>query len=285
MSTINFDSVLARFEQQQQAANAANAERYDALLAAISDLGSQTGQTYDAALGDIENLGTAARERVRQQRTRASGQAEQDLISRGLGNTTVRQSVQRGIASDAELAQQNIDEQVGAQRSGIRQGLAGNQLQVGSMLANAIQGRNDVGPDLGLYAQLLQAAAAGDTQQRQATVGPTTPTRSLWQQSLDRNALATAGQGGAGGGGSGGGGAGGSYIGNQGGSGGGGNRADVVVGGSLPPVDTEAAGRANTLNTLGQKRSGGGLQKLSSLMQQVTGKTHYDPSGGGYVNA
>ena len=132
---LNFDEIIGRFEEQQNAANAKNEERYGQLLAAIESLGAQTTGTFQEALGEISTLGDAARTRVDQTATREKGRAEQDLISRGLGNTTIRESVRRGITDDQSLQHQGINESVGQQRSGILQNLAGNQTQIGSMLA------------------------------------------------------------------------------------------------------------------------------------------------------
>jgi len=171
---LNFDDIISRFEEQQNAANAKNEERYGQLLAAIESLGAQTTGTFQEALGEISTLGDAARTRVDQTATREKGRAEQDLISRGLGNTTIRESVRRGITDDQSLQHQGIDESVGQQRSGILQNLAGNQTQIGSMLAGAIEGRNDIGPDLSMLASLLQASASSDTSRVSVSV-PNSP--------------------------------------------------------------------------------------------------------------
>lgn len=201
MSAFNITDIIKRFEAAQLAANKANEDRYQQILSSLS------GQ------------GAAARRRVDQQATQAGGAADQDLISRGLGNTTIRQSVQRGVASDKELANQSIDEQVAGMRAGV------------------MERRNDEGPDLSMYANLIQAAsAAGDPNRRtQAFIGRGVPAGGIG---------GGGGGGGSSGGGSFGGGRGGLIrFGEGGGGGGGGTDASIVRGtGSVtPPVPTAAA--------------------------------------------
>ena len=171
-STIDFNAIIQRMEAAQKAANEANLLRYEQLLQAIGDLGAQTHGTYQEAFQNIEGLGTAARQRVQQGKIRGQARAEQDLISRGLGNTTIRGGAMRGIAEDAERQQQAIDEAVGSQRSSLLQGRAGMEAQIGGMRAGAIEGRRDIGPDMSLMASLLQAAASqGDQTPIRASVG------------------------------------------------------------------------------------------------------------------
>lgn len=146
---LNFQDIISNMQQQQSDANQANLQRYRQLLKTIR-------RTRKGALRDVEGAGQAATQRLERESTARMGQAEQDLISRGLGNTTIRSAVQRGIQSDTDLAQQSIFEGVGQQKAGLR-------METGGRLAAAIEGRNDIGPDLSMMAGLLQAASAQDT--------------------------------------------------------------------------------------------------------------------------
>ena len=162
MSSINFQDVIGKFEKAQADANAANEARYTQLIAALQDLMGRSAGTYDDILKNIESTGGVARQRVERDTAKMIGRSEQDLISRGLGNTTIRSSVQRGIRSDAEFANQAIDEQLTTQRANALQSRIGDDIRTTGMFADAIERRNDIGPDLGQYAALLsQAAAAG----------------------------------------------------------------------------------------------------------------------------
>lgn len=152
--------VIRRLDKSQKKANMANEERYQNLLKSIQGTGEQTQATFGEALTGVADVGSASRERIRRNYANLWGQAEQDLISRGLGNTTIRPTVRRGIASDEALALSQVDESMAQLRSGILQNRAGMEFNVGGLQAGAIQNRSDVGPDLSLYAGLLQQSAA-----------------------------------------------------------------------------------------------------------------------------
>jgi hypothetical protein len=119
-------------------------------------------ERYRKILGQFETLGQAGRARIEQQTARRQAEATQSLVSRGLGGTTITSAVERGIASDAELSRQQLEESVAMQKAGV------------------MERRTDTGPDLGMFANLLQMA--GQQQQQGQSViriqgpgGPGTP--------------------------------------------------------------------------------------------------------------
>lgn len=125
-------------------------------------------QRYQQALGQFETLGQAGRARIEQQTTQRQASATQGLTSRGLGSTTITSAVERGIAGDAELQQQQLGESVAVQKAGL------------------MERRSDVGPDLGMFASLLQAAGQGQQQPRRSVV-----TRMGAQAAAGRTAFGT----------------------------------------------------------------------------------------------
>lgn len=271
MSQINFQDVIRRFEEQQAAANEANLQRFRQLTELLTNLGTQTQGTYADVLAQVQNVGDVARQRAQQDALRLQGRSEQDLIDRGLGNTTIRSSVQRGIASDAELNQQQIDEQQALLRSGVMERGAQSNIQTTGMLANMIEGRNDVAPDLGLYSQLLQAAAQNANRTPvTANVGATSPALGL-AESL-RSKFGTAGGGGGGssgspsgsfqpatGGGGGGGGSGVQWIGP-----GAGNPYDLGPGGNASGAYQPPTSTASSIKDSYLRRTGGPVTKSLS---------------------
>jgi hypothetical protein len=178
----NYNDIIRQLEDAQSQANRANMQRYADLMQTINDLGQQVGSmgTYGQAQDAINQVGQAARTRVEQNAVRQGALAEQDLISRGLGSTTVRTSAHRGVQADAERQQQQIDEMVASQRAGLLERRAGVEMGVGGMMADAIQGRYDEGPNLGLYAQLLQASAAAGDQKPAYAFVPNTPSTPMY---------------------------------------------------------------------------------------------------------
>lgn len=147
-------------QASQAQANADENDKYNRLLASISGLQGQIGNTYGQAQSALEGVGTSARQRIADQQAQQSAASDQSLISRGLGNTTVVNANRRGIASDAERANQSIDEQVASMKSGLLTQRAGSELQLGNLNADAILSRSATsGLDMNTYLQLIQQLA------------------------------------------------------------------------------------------------------------------------------
>lgn len=154
-------AVAARSTKAAQTqANTDEESKYQRLLTSISGLQGQIGGTYGQAQSALEGVGTAARQRVADTQTQQSASSDQSLISRGLGNTTVVNAARRGIQSDAERANQSIDEQVGAMKSGLLTQRAGAEMDLGRLNADAILSRSATsGLDMNAYLQLIQQLA------------------------------------------------------------------------------------------------------------------------------
>lgn len=162
---IDFNQIIRQLEAQQKQANEANLARYGQLMDHVGGLSQQIGSmgTYGQAIDQVNQIGDSARVRIDEAGTRQGALATQDLTSRGLGNTTITQSAERGVQSDVQRSHQELDERLAAQRSGILERQAGMEFNLGNLTANAMLSRVDQGPDMGLYSQLLaQAGAAGD---------------------------------------------------------------------------------------------------------------------------
>ncbi len=119
--------LLKQLQQSQAKANKANEQRYQQIL------------------GTFTNLGQAGTQRIAQQEQQNVAQGQQDLTSRGLGNTTLQMAVSRGAASDAELARQQLQESIALQKAGV------------------MERRTDQGPDLSMFANLIAQAQQAQT--------------------------------------------------------------------------------------------------------------------------
>lgn len=104
--------------------------------------------------------------------TALSGQMSQQMIDRGLGNTTVQQSIQRGLASDRSAEATRSREGYSKLMADYQTKIGGNALeaqQQGFSMMSGIQGRtldwmNSITappPDPGLYAQLAAMEREG----------------------------------------------------------------------------------------------------------------------------
>ena len=200
-SGINIDQIIQRFIKDSDDAKQASLAQLDQLMSTIKQLGIQVGGTFDEALGGIAGAGEAASADAerRGQQTFAAGR--QDLISSGLSSTTLGPNLRRAVAGDVGREQQRIQEGVGAQRADLLTRRAGQETQIGGMLAQAIQGVNNIGPDLGQFASLISAASAASDPNKKITarIGP----GSMGGEGLipsPRGVTSSGGGGGAGGG-------------------------------------------------------------------------------------
>lgn len=159
----NFAARNAQYAAQtaNDKANKDSLAQYQKLLQQAQQTTQNVGSLYGQAQQSVQNVGDQAKQRAGQQNQQQLAQAQQSLISRGLGNTTVLDSANRGINSDYAMNLGDIDEQQARLRSGLLTQQAGAEMGLGQFNADAILSRQNVGPDLGMYTQLLQALAAG----------------------------------------------------------------------------------------------------------------------------
>lgn len=112
---------------------------YDPITAGFNTLASNLNTSYGGVesgyqnrVGELTGLldlsGREAGERIGQQFDRAAAGASSSLASRGLTNTTVTDSVQRGINEDRSRELRGLEEQLRAQELGLRQTLGGEAL-------------------------------------------------------------------------------------------------------------------------------------------------------------
>jgi len=169
---VDYAAIQKQIAAEQAKANAANAKRYQKLLETVGKLRKQVGMagTYGQIMSHLDKLGETARARIGEQAARARASSEQDLTSRGLGNTTIRETTRRGIAAEEEKALQSAEEGLAAQKASALGNLANIQLALGQMKAGILSSRRDTGPDLGQFAALIQSAAASEKAAEKSTV-------------------------------------------------------------------------------------------------------------------
>ena len=191
MPTLN--ELLKQITQAERQANQANEQR---LRRIVGQFNPET-QQYEGGL--FGSFGQDAATRAEMSAERQFAQREQDLIDRGLGNTTIRSSVRRGIQEDKLRNLADIEERVARARAGV------------------VEGVFDEGPDMGLVAQLAQQAESAPDTPRTVTVpGARSPSSPIQPFGPQLNTAARGGTGGSIGRGTGG------------GTGGGGNRAQLI---------------------------------------------------------
>lgn len=171
MPELNVQDLIAEFVSERERANQANESRYAQLVELLQQLQGRATGLHQQQLGMFDRFGQKATREAREMGQQRRGTTEQDLISRGLGNTTIRTSALRDVGEQTQDRLQDIAEQVAAQKAGVLGQQVGTDLRATGMLAGAIEGRTDQAPNLSQFAQLIRAAEAGDQQPRQAFVG------------------------------------------------------------------------------------------------------------------
>lgn len=168
MNKTNYNNILSGFQGALKSQQAAQAS-----------IGSQYAGLTSSVLGGIQQIGNAQSQAISDRYRAESGKANQQLIDRGLGNTTVQSAVTRGNEYDREKAQNSNTEAMAGLRAqyGSQLGLAdlaaqreGYQNNTG-LLSHQLDWMNSVNakyPDASMYSGLLQQAG-----QRGAQGGPT----------------------------------------------------------------------------------------------------------------
>lgn len=173
----NYNNILAGYQQTMQ--NQTSAQ--DAIARGYADLSN-------SVLAGIDNIGSAQSQQIKNQYQQASGATAQSMISRGLGNTTIQDSMQAGLTQQEALAQNSLQNQIASTKAGYQSnlGLAGLAYQGQAASANSSLAQNQLAwmnsvnapyPNAGLYAQLAQQYGATDQANQD---------RAMQQQALKR---------------------------------------------------------------------------------------------------
>lgn len=110
------------------------------LASNANNIVNQYGQLTQQGLALLEGADASQKQEIADAFARESGAASQDLINRGLGNTTVQNSVQGGIALNKQKALTQLAGQTAQQKANLLTGLGGQSLQAQQQLSNALAG-------------------------------------------------------------------------------------------------------------------------------------------------
>ncbi len=131
----DLNALAGQYQQSYNSALAQNQANYQNILGGYQQvLGGQVGaqeaigagynQLYNTVLGGLQGSEASRRQEIGDYYAALSGQQAQGLIGRGLGNTTVADSMRRGVAADETKAQTALSNQMA-------QMMAGYQSQLG----------------------------------------------------------------------------------------------------------------------------------------------------------
>lgn len=171
-SSGTLNNLIASLDSQSQAAKTDQLAQYNNLLNSVaatkkSILGK--GGMYSKAGAMLANQGVSAKADIDEQTKNQLGSTEQDLISRGLGNTTIRSNMLNGVQRQGQREKTRVDESVAAARAGLLERQAGMASQLGGLEADSILSKSIEGPDLSQYLNLIAQLSAANTSRAAAT--------------------------------------------------------------------------------------------------------------------
>lgn len=160
LNQANYGNIMAGY--QQVMGNQVGAQ--GAIQGGYSDL-------YNNVIGGIQGIGASQHQAIEDAYAQNAGQARQGLISRGLGNTTVMDSTNRGLILDKQKANVALSNQIAQTTAGYQSQLGLSGLAYGNManMQNTGQSNQQLGfmnsvnslyPNSGEYNSLFHAAGA-----------------------------------------------------------------------------------------------------------------------------
>lgn len=180
MNSSNYSNILSGYHQTAEAQDSAQnqiAQGYAGLDARV--------------MGGIDQVGQARRNDIADQYAKAQGNATQGLIDRGLSNSTVTSSVNRGLEYDRQKSETQLSDDLAQMRAGYQSNIGLANLGYLSQANNERTGlaqsqlgwMNSVNapyPDAGMYAGLaqqygsMQGGGMGSVGGVAGTAGPVT---------------------------------------------------------------------------------------------------------------
>lgn len=145
------NALMRQFQQEQARRNAQIQAQMKQQQAMQKKLMAQARQ-------HAKQMGAARRQDIRETAVKQEGMAKQSLISRGLGNTTIQESVSRGIQSDASRAMTQQRDLEAGRISGLYAQEAGMQLPQTNLMMSGINMQSGGLMD---YIKLLQMLGGG----------------------------------------------------------------------------------------------------------------------------
>ena len=138
------DDMIKQMQSKYDEANAANESRYGDILGQYED-------RYNRNTAELDKIGQTRRADINRDFDNLGTRQSQDLISRGLSTSTVAPTVQSANMRNRQAAMTAADESAARAKIDIDSQLSGDKL-------NFMERRNDVGPDLGMIADLAMKA-------------------------------------------------------------------------------------------------------------------------------
>lgn len=138
-------------------ANKAGMAQYTNLLNAVKGGSSAAMGMYKQAGQQIDNFGASQKQDIEQTRLNERGQDTQDLIGKGLGNTTILNNMLGGADTRATRANTNLGGTIAGMKSGLLTQQAGAKIDLTRLMGDSILSKQNTAPDMGMILSLLQS--------------------------------------------------------------------------------------------------------------------------------
>lgn len=160
---LDINALLGKLSGLSGKANSDSLAQYKNLMTGVNNVGGRlfgANGIYDRAQAQQTNMGQAQNAQITAENTKNLASSDQDLTSRGLGNTTIRESNQRGINNDTAQQRANVAEQVATAKSGLLTQRAGALQNFANYRTDSELSKQNVPPDLQTYMSLIQNLSA-----------------------------------------------------------------------------------------------------------------------------
>lgn len=122
-------SVIGGYDQQMLNSRNAGQQGYDTLARNYDQIAADAAATRERNMGRVDQYGASMRQDLAIKNQQALAAANQSAIKRGLGNTTITDSLARGVSFDNQRQVLSLEDQ-----------LLQNRIATDSNLSNAYQG-------------------------------------------------------------------------------------------------------------------------------------------------
>jgi len=152
--------LIAALSKSSAGANTAGEAQYQNLLNAMKLGSKQTMGYYKQAGQQIANFGASQKDEIEQTRLNQRAEVNQDMIGRGLGNTTILPTMLGGADTRATKANIALGDTIAGMKSGLLERTGGMKFDLTKLKGDSILSRQNVGPDMGMYLNLIQMLGA-----------------------------------------------------------------------------------------------------------------------------
>ena len=160
---VNISDIISRLQKAQETANIRNAQRYRQALDELTGGREAMRTLYEKAAGYADDIGKTAAADISAGSVRQEAQGRQDLISSGLGNTTILGSMMRGVEEDRRRSMERVEEAKRGALMDLATRQAGAETGAAGSIASLMQSVMNQAPNQAQMAGLVQQAQQGQT--------------------------------------------------------------------------------------------------------------------------